>query len=348
MQFSKKMLLVFGLIGACVCGHVSALNVSDLNNDTKTALKRAAMSTLVFGGVSPLLGTFVNKIVGNSGAAKLIGSIWISYERLSKHLNDIKLREKKLTELPDVGDEKLLTKCKKALAESGFSKADKLLIKVDQSEGLTSSYVYPSIFMGVPIIVMNTSAVQSTENSTALHEAGHLADVNNYSIKDLSNLLLVPLGLIWVVQPAAKKLTEYVCEPLLQKAFNGASSLAKHIPISKPLSIVKETVKLGSTLALVFGSCVGLEAFFAAWTRKNEKTADNFACKHLSKHSDFLMESRFYDFLSKKEKAFQSKHPVLSLINSWFASHPSCESRGENFRVHGENLKQLVKEQEQK
>lgn len=335
MNLSKKMLLTFGLIGACVCGHVSAL--SDLNNDAKAALKRAAMSTLVFGGISQLLGK-----IGNSDAAKWIGSIWIFYERLSKHLNDIKLREKNLTALPDVGDEKLLTKCKKALAESGFSKADKLLIKVDQSlfpGGQPSGYVYPSIFMGVPIIVMNTSAVQLTKNSTALHEAGHLADVNNYSIKDLSNLLLVPLGLIWVVQPAAKKLTEYVCEPLLQKAFNGASSLAKHIPISKPLSIVKETVKFGSRLALVFGACVGLEAFFAAWTRKNEKIADNFACKHLSDYSDFVTESRFYDCLSEKEKEFQSKHPILSWINSWFASHPDGKSRAENFRVHGENLK---------
>lgn len=201
----------------------------------------------------------------------------------------------------------------------------------------------------VPIVVINPFALKPM----ALHETGHQADVERCSMHHFGNLVIVPLGVVWVVQPAAKKITEYVCEPLLKKGVDLASSLTERVTGSKTvangvsgtLSVVKEIGKYVGAMGIVFVSCIGIEALNAALKRGEEKFADDFACKHAKDAWELGMEGKEYDWLVESEKLEKTAHPIISWINELFASHPSHESRADKYFFHAavESLKKIAK-----
>lgn len=325
MNLSKKLLLIVGFVGLCAGRPVVALS-----EDTKNALTIAVLNTASYW-------CFADDYRSKKQEKLLLQLLYsekIILESLIVYIIVSKWYEKKLSLLPDVGDEKLLAECKKLFTEFGATNADKLQIKKNTPNTLDSY-----ICLGIPIIVLSEAALQLSRRPTAFHELGHLVD-KNCIIEYFCHGFIEPQVLLWVVYPISQKVSKYVCGPFLDKIVDGTGAVTERVTGSKEitrrvkelLSTAKKFVEVGVEFGFVFASCLGIEAFFAAWRRKNEKFADNFAFNNLKNAPKILSrESDLYNIRANIEKNEQRQHPVSSWFNSWFATHPSSESRSKVF-----------------
>lgn len=213
-------------------------------------------------------------------------------------------------------------------------------IKIDDdfSPGCANGYVEQNLFYVIPVIVLNSEALKQSPVTTALHETGHLADTIPTDFQEI-----IPLGLLWVVEPATKKITEWVCEPILEKAISTTKKLVEHTienphknstyqAISSTLPVVKKLTKFGCYVGLIFVSGLGLEALSAYLARKHEEFADDFACKHTKNPFALLLNAKNYYINALVDRASEQKtHPIKSFLDSCFVRHPSNDSRMKKF-----------------
>lgn len=177
MTLSKKVLLSLSFMGILAGVNVQGMEkvtgatkkakqlnslgiskvFSDLSDETKAALFKAGINTVVFGCIlasgSNILGNLIGKFHAGFGKwIKPITSIALCKLRLKNFEAAMKEREEELSILPDVDDKKLAAVCKNALVKSGVPNADKLQVKLDEtfSFGFSNGYTYPSIYLYRP------------------------------------------------------------------------------------------------------------------------------------------------------------------------------------------------------